>query len=378
MTAPRLEVDLEKIFQNTSVLVTSLRARNISVTGVTKAFMGEPRLARALLAAGVMGIGDSRIENIEAMRAAGITAPMTLIRSPMLSQVDRVVEHADISFNTELDVLNALSIAARKTRKRHGVVLMVEMGDLREGIMPEDLEQFVRAARHIPNIDLIGIGTNLACQNGVSPDSEKMSELSRLAEFLETTFGFVLEIVTGGNSSNIQGSLSGGEKDRINNLRLGEAILLGLDPLSRQPIEGLFTNAISLVAEVIEAKAKPLAPWGNIGQSAFGKSPVSEREGNAFQTILALGRQDIDPDGLTGTPEIKVLGASSDHLIVETGSRRLAVGSEITFKLNYSALLRAVTSPFITKTYSLPKNRRIPENSEVCTHRTAEELHKWP
>ena len=103
MTAPRLTIDLNKIHHNAGTLVQRLDDRGIAVTGVTKATLGSPEIANTLIRAGVRAIGDSRMENIEAMRLAGVTAPMTLIRSPMLSQAHRVVTGADVSLNTELD-----------------------------------------------------------------------------------------------------------------------------------------------------------------------------------------------------------------------------------------------------------------------------------
>jgi ornithine racemase len=349
MTAPRLEINLDKIRHNTATLTTRLKARGIAVTGVTKATLGDPVIANMLLAAGVQGLGDSRIENIAAMRLAGVQAEMTLIRSPMLSQVDQVVAHADISLNTELDVINQLSKAAAKTARVHGVVLMVELGDLREGIMPEDLEGTVRETLRLPNIRIRGIGTNLACRSGVSPDRRNMAELSALADSIDTTFGPILDIVSGGNSGNLDWALSGADTGRINDLRLGESLLFGVETLNRQPIDGLYTDAIKLVAEVIESRDKPTKPRGVIAQTAFGAKPPDKDRGTITQSILAIGCQDIDPDGLHPPAGITVLGASSDHLIVDTGTRRLAIGAEITFGLTYAALLRAMTSPFVSR-----------------------------
>lgn len=349
MNAPRLEINLEKIRHNTVTLVARLRARGIAVTGVTKAALGDPRIAAVLLQAGVRGLGDSRIENIEVMRHGGVQAAMTLIRSPMMSQADRVVAHADVSFNTELDVINKLSIAAQKAGRVHGVVLMVELGDLREGIMPEDLEPMVRETLRLPNIRLRGIGTNLACRSGVSPDTQNMTELSELADSIDATFGPILDIVSGGNSGNLGWALGGADTGRVNDLRLGESLLFGLETLHRQPIDGLHTDAVTLVAEVIESKIKPSKPWGVIAQTAFGVKPPTEDRGTIAQSILAIGCQDTDPDGLLPPAGITIIGASSDHLIVDTGSRQLPVGSEITFRPNYSALVRAMTSPFISK-----------------------------
>jgi predicted amino acid racemase len=354
---PRLEIDLDKIHHNARTLVERLAQRGIAVTGVTKATLGSPEIAGALLQAGVSSLGDSRIENIEAMHHARVPGSMTLIRSPMLSQAGRVVTQADMSFNTELDVISELSSAARKTRRKHGIVLMVELGDLREGIMPGDLGNTVRETLRFPNIALKGIGANLACQNGVSPDAKNMAELSALADSIDATFGPVLEIVSGGNSGNLRWALSGADTGRINDLRLGESILLGRETLHRQPIDGLHTDAITLIAEVIESKVKPSQPWGEIAQTAFGeKSPVTDR-GDISQTILAIGRQDTDSDGLHPPPGMVILGASSDHLIVDTGSDRVCVGAEVTFHLNYSALVRAMTSPFVAKIMNKRKDR---------------------
>ena len=349
MTAPRLEIDLDKIRHNACTLVGRLADRGVAVTGVTKATLGSPEIAGALLRAGVSSLGDSRIENIEAMRRAQVHASMMLIRSPMLSQADRVVAQADVSFNTELDVISKLSSAAQEAGRTHRVVLMVELGDLREGILPGDLQHHVRETLRFPSIELKGIGTNLACRSGVAPDPKNMAELSELADSIDATFGPVLSIVSGGNSGNLPWVLSGADTGRINHLRLGESLLLGRETLHRQPIDGLHTDAITLVAEVIESKLKPSQPWGEIAQTAFGQKPPALDRGNILQTIFALGRQDTDPCGLLPPPGIEILGASSDHLIADSGKDHLSVGAEIAFQLNYSALVRAMTSPFVAK-----------------------------
>ncbi len=349
MAAPRLEIDLDKIHHNASTLVKRLAGRGISVTGVTKVTLGSAEIAATLLRAGVKSLGDSRIENIEAMRQAQVPAAMTLIRSPMLSQAKRVVMHADVSCNTEIEVIRTLSLEAQEADRTHGVILMVELGDLREGIMPGDLTDTVRETLRLPNIVFKGIGTNLACRSGVSPDGKNMAMLSELAGSLEATFGLTIEIVSGGNSANLEWALSGAEIGRINDLRLGEAILLGCETLHRQPIDGLHTDAITLCAEVIEAKVKPSQPSGTIAQTAFGEAPPATDRGLVTQAILAVGQQDIDPCGLTAPAGIDIMGASSDHLILESDHFELSVGEEVIFQLNYSALVRAMTSPFVAK-----------------------------
>ena len=351
MPAPRLEIDLGKIEENASALVTRLATRGISVTGVTKATLGSPEIASAFLRAGVRDLGDSRIANIETMRVAQRETPMTLIRSPMRSQVDRVVTNSDISFNTEIEIIGLLSHAAQRADRTHGILLMVELGDLREGILPGDLASIVQKTIGLPNIVLKGIGANLACRNGVCPSSTNMAVLSELADSVDDKFGIVLETVSGGNSSGLSWALDCPNTGRVNNLRLGESILLGCDPLDRKPIEALHTDAFELVAEVIESKRKPSAPWGKTAQNAFGETSSPSCAGTISQTIFAIGRQDTDTDGLRPPSGIEILGASSDHLITDTGATCRTPGNEARFQLNYSALLRAMTSPFVTKAF---------------------------
>lgn len=274
---------------------------------------------------------------------------MSLVRSPMISQAEQVVTHSDTSFNTELDVIRELSAAARAAGVKHGIVLMVELGDLREGIMPEHLEATVREALRLPNITVEGIGTNLACRNGVVPDDRNMAELSALAASVERSLQIQLPRISGGNSGNLRWALATADVGRINHLRLGESVLLGCDPLDRKPIEGLCTDAVTLVAEVIETKTKPSRPWGRTRQSAFGTQVPLVNRGPLVQSILALGHQDTDPAGLEPPPGFEVIGASSDHLIVSCGDDPPPPGKELRFRPNYGALVRAMTSPFVAK-----------------------------
>jgi predicted amino acid racemase len=348
---PRLEIRLDRIADNARELVERLRARNIDVCGVTKATLGSPEIARVLIAAGVTSLGDSRIENIENLRRAGITAPMMLIRGPMMSQCDRVIAHADISLNTDLDVMTALSRSAEQQGRDHGIVLMVELGDLREGIMSVDLPGIARRVLELPRLELRGIGTNLACQSGVAPDATNMGQLSSLAHDLERTLGVSLDIISGGNSANLGWALDAtNEIGRIDQLRLGESILLGRDPLDRSPIEGLHTDAFTLVGEVIESTTKPARPWGTIAETAFG--PAVDRAGTSGrirQIIVAIGEQDTDPSGLIAPSGFRILGASSDHLILDAAAAGTHAGDELRFDLGYGALLRAMTSPFVAR-----------------------------
>jgi predicted amino acid racemase len=352
VSAPRLEIDLDRLHRNADTLVRRLARQGIAVTAVSKACLGSPEIVGTWLAAGVASIGDARIETLAGLCRGGLPVPTLLIRTPMLSQVEQVVAHATSSCNSEPLLIQALAAAAQRQHRCHGVLLMVELGDRREGLLPRDLEAIAGLTLSLPSLHLLGIGTNLGCQHGVAPDAANMAELSALADALDGRFGIRLEVVSGGNSATLPWLARGGDPGRINHLRLGEALLLGRDPLTRTALPGLCTDAFSLVAELIEVKRKPSHPGGPCGLTSFmaTPSPPAADRGWRQRGLLALGVQDVDPASLVPPPGVSIVGASSDHLVVEA-ERPLRVGEELRFQPGYSALLRAMTSPFVHKRY---------------------------
>ena len=358
MTTPRIEIELAKIEHNTRVLVGRMALRGIGVTGVTKATLGSPGVGAAMLRGGAVGLGDSRVQNLARLAELDGSPSRMLIRSPQLSQAGQVVQTATASLNTEAAVIDALDVAAAEAGRRHGVILMVELGDLREGIPVEDVEAAVGVVLGSTSLRLLGLGANLACQYGVVPDDVNMGTLTRLVEKVEAAHRIRLAVVSGGNSANLEWATTTECLGRTNDLRIGEAILLGTEPLHRTPIPGLHTDAFTLTAEVIEVADKPAQPWGTRAQTAFGETPdpagtgtgTRTRTGTIRQAIVALGRQDVDLDGLIPPVGITVLGMSSDHLVLNVGDHPVSVGDELSFGVAYGALLRAMTSPFVTKT----------------------------
>ncbi|AAO07615.2 putative amino acid racemase [Vibrio vulnificus] len=352
MRYPKLDLDCFKIHHNTQYLIERLALKNVSVTPVTKSCLGHPIIAQLLIDAGASTLADSRIENIQRMVHSGITVPKMLIRTPMLSQTAKVVEYCDISLNTEIQVIQQLSRVAKQVNSKHGVIIMVELGDLREGVMPSRLIGFISEIISLPNIIIKGIGANLTCRYGITPDDKKMRLLSDLADGIEAVFGINLEIISGGNSSSINWVLAHQGRTRINNLRLGEAIFLGCVPNEQQPLGGLHTDAVTLTAEVIEAKIKPSLPWGNRGVNAFGEKEALQDRGSVAQAILALGRQDVCVQGLHPPDDMSIVSSSSDHLIIETAEESLIVGNKVPFKLDYSAFLSAMSSSSVHKVFN--------------------------
>ena len=347
---PRIEISLSQIQENAKKLSELYMQKGISLMGVTKAVLGEPFIAKAMIQGGVKFIADSRIENIQKMKSAGIVTQFVLLRTP-LSKTKSIVEYVDISLNTEIKILKSLSHHAKNQNKIHQVIIMVELGDLREGVLPCDLPQFIRKTLSLPHIKIIGIGCNLACYGGIKPDSKNMRELTELVVLLEKEFHIDLKIISGGNSANYEWYKSAQDVGRVNNLRLGESILLGCETLSRKAILGLHTDAFQLIAEVIESKRKSSVPIGEICQDAFGNVPKFQNRGIHQRVLIALGRQDIPVSCLKSNNHLEMLGSSSDHVILDSGNHNFQVGDEVRFNLDYGGLLAAMTSPFIRKKF---------------------------
>ncbi|UWQ09691.1 alanine racemase [Aliiroseovarius crassostreae] len=347
--SPRIDVDLDKIRHNTHILVQRLRPLGISVIGVTKAVCGHPEIAKAMLYGGVSGLADARIGNAERMRRSGITSPIMMIRPPMLSQIGAVTDACNSSYNTEFETITALGAVAHRKRKVHSVILLIEMGDLRDGILPDDLNALVAQIIDLPGISLKGIATNYACLGQEEPNHRTMATFSSLADEVEGAHGPYMETVSGGSSVNLPWALGPFKRGRINELRLGEAILLGVNPLTGTPIPGLHTDAFSLKAEVIEAKVKT---------SSRGRPQVSPKilslrlipdHIEHTRVNLAIGYQDTDIAGLKFPEGIVLSGATSDHTVVETTDYGLRLGNEVSTQPNYSALMRAMAAPDVSK-----------------------------
>ena len=365
MPAPRIEIELDKLVYNARKLTALYGSKGIFVTAVTKGVCGSPRIANALFDSGIHSFGDSRIANIQKMREAGLEAQFMLIRAPMPSEVEQVVEFIDVSLNTEISVIRLLARQAAKRGKIQQIILMIDLGDLREGILPFDVEPMVAEVMGLRGVKLIGIGTNLACFGGVRPTEANMQALSAIVGNLQRKFGITFEVVSGGNSANYQWFVSALDIGLINHLRIGEAILLGCDTLTRERIPGLYMDAFTLVAEVVELKTKPSQPFGEITQDAFGHVPKFDDKGNMERAILAIGRQDVDVLTIRLKIEADILGASSDYLILDVSDLDLKVGAEVRFDVGYSALLKAMMSPYVEKKY-LPRSHLTTRGTSSC------------
>lgn len=370
---PRLVIDIKKLEDNVKTLAAITKDDgNCSLMIVTKGLCADLEMVKMLAKRPEVDfVADSRIKNIKSyskiVRDAG--KKTVLIRIPMLSEVDEIVKHVDVCFNSEMETVRAIDKAAAKEGKVQDVLLMIDLGDLREGIFFENEDEILKDAMEIKdmkNVNLYGIGVNLTCYGAIIPKHENLSKLVEIARKIEAQTGLKLEMVSGGNSSSIYliesdkmpriGRMPKDEKmpEGINNLRLGETFLLGNDTAYETEIPNTHHDAIKLQAQIVELKEKPSLPIGEVGVDAFGEKPYYEDKGIMKRAIIAVGKQDTDLGSMTPVDErIEIMGGSSDHIILDLTACNddYKLGDIIEFTVGYGGMLKLVTSPYVDRVY---------------------------
>lgn len=348
---PRVIWNEQKLLHNARTL-DELCGERIEWIPVTKAVGAHPEIIASLSKQGYKTFADSRIQNLRTIKQYQPTLTTYLLRIPGIHEVADVVRWADYSLVSEYETISALQREAQRQRKKHGVVLMVELGDLREGMLPEELLYVGEQVLRMSALEWVGIGTNLTCYGAVIPTRENLGELVALKQRVEEKLSHRLSIVSGGNSSSLALLLRQEMPEGINQLRLGESLLLGRETAYGSPIAGMFPDVFLLEAEVVELKEKPSYPKGIIAKNAFGETPVFVDRGIRRRAIVAIGEQDVPIADLTPVyPGVEIVGASSDHTILDVTDYDgdIRVGSVIPFRMEYKALMRTMTSSYVYK-----------------------------
>jgi len=358
---PRLVIDLKKLESNLDGVAKITKEQGgCSLMIVTKGLCADPEMAKMVAShEAVDFVADSRVKNIKTyadeVRKNG--KKTVLLRIPMHDEVADVAKYVDLSFNSELSTIKMLNEEAKKLGVVHNILLMIDLGDLREGIFYQNEDVIFQTVEEIlamENIKLYGVGVNLTCYGAIIPKNDNLSNLTAIAAKIEEKFDIKLEMVSGGNSSSIylvgKGELPAG----INNLRLGESFLLGNDTAYGEKLPGTTGDALVLEAQIVELKEKPSLPIGEVGVDAFGQKPYYEDRGIIKRAIIAVGKQDTDIDSMEPVDEkIDILGGSSDHIILDVTKcdKEYKVGDVVAFTLGYGGMLKTATSAYVEKAY---------------------------
>lgn len=354
---PVLEINVKKLYNNTKIITEMCIKNNIKVAGIIKGFGGIVSGSRAMVKGGCEQIGSSRIEQLKTLRNKGFKEPLLLVRIPMACEIEEVVTFSDMCLVSELETLEALNREAEKQNKKYGVILMYDLGDLREGVFNKNelinLSQYVEF--ELKSLVLEGIGTNLSCYGSIAPTSENLNELVDAANEIENVLNRKLNIISGGGTTTLPLLVRGGVPQKINHLRIGEGIINTQDlPLYWDTnIEGLDKDTFILKAQIVEINEKPTYPIGDLIVNAFGEYGHYEDRGIRKRAIIALGNQDVGDSSrvVPRDKSIVVLGASSDHMILDIHDceKEYKLGDIVEFNVLYQAMLFTSLSKYIKK-----------------------------
>lgn len=365
MTYPKLEINLRKLQYNAKIEVDSFSKIGITIMGVNKVFNGLYETAEAIVNGGITVIAEALVSNLK--KIENLHCEKALLRSPALSEIEDIIRYADISLNSEIDIVRELSKEAIKQNKIHKILIMIDLGDLREGIWFEnksEIEDFVSEVLSLPNIEIYGLGTNFNCYGTVLPTVKNNNLFISIAKELENKFNFNFKYLSAGNATSYYLIEQGLLPPEINHLRIGGLHQFGIEYAfgkyldeyyhSDMDIKNFSSNLYILKAEIIELNIKPTIPFGELGFDAFMQKKSFIDKGNRKRAILSFGIQDIPYENIYSTdPLIKIVGQTSNHTIIDIEDclTQYKLGDIISFELDYTALLFACNSPGIEKSF---------------------------
>ena len=361
-----LIIHTKKIQDNIKYLSAYFKAHNISWSLITKVFSGDKEFLKHILTDEIIqeidSIGDSRLTSLKNLKAVNPKMQTIYIKPPAKIYADDIIKYANISLNSSYTTIVALNEAAKRADKIHQIIIMVELGELREGVSRTELIDFYKSVFQLSNINVIGIGSNLGCMYGVEPSYDKLLQLSLYKELISAKFNKDLKYVSGGTSITLPLVENDTIPKDINHFRVGEAIFFGISPLDNKQFKKLHVDTFEFYANIIELEEKKIVPdgtisHGNVGQSAdFKQEDTSE---TSIKAILDFGLLDVDQNDIEFTDSsLEYVGITSDMLVVDIGAnttkdgkKKYSIGDKIHFKPNYMAVARLLNSKFINKKF---------------------------
>lgn len=350
-----LTMNRKKLQENHDFLQKMMRENGISWAIVTKLLCGTVDFLKEVIDLGDHAYCDSRLSNLATIRELKPDANTIYIKPPAHDNIGDVIRYADVSFNTEYSTIKQLSEEAGLQNKTHGIIIMIELGDLREGIMGDHLMAFYEKVFSLPNIDVQGLGTNLNCLHGVMPSADKLVQLSLYAQMIEIKFGRRLRYISGGTSVVIPLIREKQLPKGINHFRIGETLYYGIDLFEEKNIEGMHDDVFELHAQIIEITKKPMVPIGEMASNPSGEvfeydSKIKGKE--SYRALIDVGLLELDKRYMEpNDPKIEVIGASSDMMAIDLGTNpgKYKTGDFLTFKTPYMGALGLMNSPYIDK-----------------------------
>ena len=348
-------LNAKKLKANYEFLDQLFLKHHIQWSVVSKMLSGSKTYLTELLQLGISQICDSRVTNLKVIKSINPEIETIYIKPPAKRAISSIVKYADISMNTEIKTIQMLSEEAYKQKKKHEIIIMIELGELREGVMGDNFIRFYEQVFKLKNIDVVGIGANLSCLYGVLPNQDKLIQLSLYEQLIEAKFNRQIPYVSGGSSVTIPLIFQRLLPRAINHFRVGETLFLGTDVYNNVPLKKMHTDVFRLFSEIIELTQKPMMPSGETSTNVDGLSfEVDEAliGKTTYRAIVDIGLLDVDEKHIDPVDRsIHFVGASSDMLVIDLGDNKknYKVGDLLEFTMDYMGALRIINSKYIEK-----------------------------
>ena len=350
-----ITLETKKLANNFNHLNEFFKSHNIDWSIVTKILCGNKKYLTELLNLGIKQYSDSRISNLKMIKTLDQNAQTIYIKPPAKGVIEDVITYADISMNTDFHTIEMLSEEAVKQNKIHKIIIMIDLGELREGVMREDFIAFYAKVFEMKNIEVVGLGTNLSCLYGILPNNDKLLQLCLYKQLIELKFNVKIPFISGGSSVTIPLINQGLLPKDINHFRVGETLFMGTDVYNNTQFDTMENDIFKLYAEIIELYEKPVVPSGELGSNLEGEVLEFDEEHigkNTIRAIIDIGLLDIDMKHLESTDKnVKLAGATSDMVVLDLGEnhKNFKVGDQMEFTLDYMGIVRIMNSKYIEK-----------------------------
>ncbi|MDD2563809.1 MAG: alanine racemase [Salinivirgaceae bacterium] len=359
----QLRINTNKIIGNITKINRILQKHDIQWSLVAKILAGNKEVLRKILShpeiKKLHSIADSRLTGLRAIKSIDPEITTMYAKPPAMDSIKSVVTYADISLNSSFKTIEALDKEAGRQGKTHRVIIMIELGELREGIIREHVLTFYKKVFDLKNVVIEGIGANLGCMYGIQPTYDKLLQLSLYKQLIEAKFDTSFSLISGGSSITLPLVGKPSMPKNLNHLRIGEAAFLGTTPIDNEKFRTLATDAFEYRANIIELELKETSPDGVLTEGNIGHTVENNEQQDyqhSYRAILDFGLLDVDIQELKAKdPEIKFAGTTSDMSVYDLGpalknkSCKYKVGDKVIFVPSYMAIARLMSSKFIDK-----------------------------
>lgn len=355
----KLKIHPKRIIKNIEKMNSYISDQGKDWSLVTKVLNGHKHSLEKILTSevikGTHSIADSRISSLRTIKNIDNDIVTMYLKPPAKSMIKNVIRYADISLNTDFQTINLLNQEAKNQDVIHQIIIMIELGELREGVVRNRFLDFYEKVFNLSNIKVIGLGTNLGCMYGIEPTFDKLIQLCLYEQLIETRFNQNLELVSGGSSITLPLLKQKKVPEGVNHLRVGEAVFLGTSPLEQKKFMNLSTNAFEFVGNIVELQKKENQPDGIMGSGNVGHVETMDEEEilkEEYKALLDFGVIDVDSTNLTPkNRQAQFLGTTSDLTVYSLGLDISKYQKEklMHFKPNYMAVARLMNSKFIKK-----------------------------